>query len=140
MVRAFRLRPITRHRIIWLAVLMLVWQQFALAAYACAMVPAGAPPAMAMSTTTPMRSMGGSCAQMAGVSNQALCQAHCAPDTNARPDPHTASVPPNLLTALPPMLPAVAMIASRSIHSPERQYHLRVPLPPARLLFCSLLI
>lgn len=135
-LRALRRRSSTR----WLlgfAVLVMLGMQIATAAYACAMVPS----AMGrMASDASMQAMGGSCPEMHGLSDRLLCQQHCAPDNTAKPDVSPTSVPQSLLTALPPLLPAVAIAALPAGHAPERLYRLRASPPPATLLFCSLLI
>ena len=84
MKRAFHIRPRTRRRLAWLVALLLLWQQVAVAAYACATVPA--------SPADPN------------------CQQHCQPDHATQVDVRTASVPLNVLTALPPMSLSVAAV------------------------------
>ncbi|MBS0576427.1 MAG: hypothetical protein JSS45_08400 [Proteobacteria bacterium] len=123
-----RLRARRRFRIAVLAIMCLLFQQFALAAYACALdrMP---PDPSAMAST---------CASM-GMQhdNPVLCAKHCAPDVSVAAHMASPSVPP---LALPPMdfgLVAIAPAAGGGV--PET-----VPLdrsdPPPRLRYCSLLI
>lgn len=84
MKRAFHIHPRIRRRLAWLVALLLLWQQVAVAAYACATVPA--------SPADPN------------------CQQHCQPDHATQVDVRTASVPLNVLTALPPMSLSVAAV------------------------------
>ena len=85
----------TRLRLVLLAVLSLLLQQVALAAYACstAEVPTASAAMAAHCDDMPMSS-----------GNQApiLCPAHCAQTTLATPDAHAFTVPPLLLPALRP--------------------------------------
>jgi hypothetical protein len=134
-----RLRPITRRRLAWLVALLLLWQQVALAAYACTVTPgAGMPMPMSVTSSMPM---GDHCPSMhAGSTQGPLCQAHCHADHAAQPEARSGSVPASLLATLPPDLPLVPAAHSPSGRAPERLYRLRAPPPPASLLFCSLLI
>lgn len=114
--------------------------QSALAAYACAMPPATMGQAMTMETSVMDASMAKTCPEMRHAPvKRLLCARHCAADASAPTDARPLSVPPNLLTALPSMLPVVA-VRTRITKAPERRYRLRAPPPPATLLFCSLLI
>jgi hypothetical protein len=133
-----RRRPLTR----WLlafAVLMMLCQQTAMAAYACAMGPAAMAPMTAMSATASTKAMSSACPEMHQLSDQAVCQNHCMPHVAAQADAHVASVPGNGLTALPPMLLATATGVGRSSIAPERRYRQQASPPPAKL-FCSLQI
>jgi len=97
-------------------------------------------PPMAMSTSAMDAPMATTCPEMQHAPvNRLLCAKHCASDASAPTDARPLSVPPNLLTALPPVLPVVVMHAHMAVE-PERLYRLRAPPPPASLLFCSLLI
>lgn len=137
MRRLSRIRPRTRRRLAWLALLLLAWQQLALAAYACAM-----PSAMPMPAATADRmAMGEACPSVRGEQAQlALCQAHCHPDRATQPEARSGTVPPSLLASLPVEWPTLPATAAATAHGPERLYRLRAPPPPASLLFCSLLI
>jgi len=144
MPRRWRLRDIRRARLTrWLllgSVLFMMGLQSALAAYACTMPSGMMGPAMAMSTSAMDASMATTCPEMQHAPvNRLLCAKHCASDASAPTDARPLSVPPNLLTALPPVLPVVVMHAHMAVE-PERLYRLRAPPPPASLLFCSLLI
>jgi hypothetical protein len=141
--RRWRLRDIRRARLTrWLllgSVLLMFAMQSALAAYACAM-PSGMGPAMAMSTSATDASMATTCPEMQHApTDRLLCAKHCASEASAPTDARPLSVPPNLLTALAPVLPVVAMQTQTTL-APERRYRLRAPPPPITLLFCSLLI
>lgn len=142
--RPWRLRALGRRSFTrWLltfAVLMMLGQQTAMAAYACAMSPNAMGRMVAMSPQTSMQAMSGTCPEMHGLSDRLLCQQHCAPDNTAKPDTRPASVPQSLLTALPPMLPVGMVASSPAGHAPERLYRLRASPPSATLLFCSLQI
>lgn len=119
-----------RHRLrtAFLAIVCLLFQQFALAAYACALDRMPPDPS----------AMASACAAM-GMQhdNPVLCAKHCAPDVSVAAHVASPSVPP---LALPPLdfgLVTIAPVASGVV--PES-----VPLdrsdPPPRLRYCSLLI
>lgn len=144
MPRRWRLRDIRRARLTrWLllgSVLFMMGLQSALAAYACAMPSGMMGPAMAMSTSAMDASMATTCPEMRHApADRLMCAKHCASEASAPTDARPLSVPPNLLTALPPALPVIAMQTQTTL-APERRYRLRAPPPPAILLFCSLLI
>ena len=140
----WRLRDLRRARLTrWLllgGVLLMLGLQSALAAYSCAMAPATMGQVMAMATSAMDASMAKTCpeTQHAPVS-RLLCAKHCASDASAPTDARPLAVPPNLLTALPPVLPVVVMQAQITVE-PERLYRLRASPPSATFLFCSLLI
>ncbi len=139
MIRAFRIRPVTRRRLAWLVALMLLWQQVAVAAYACQTLPAAMEQ---MTTMTPPASTAAmdDCADMPGSRVTPLCQKHCAPDQVTQVDARPTSVPLSALTAVPPMLMSVTAVALQSDRSLARLDSRRTPPPIPRLLFCSLLI
>lgn len=134
------LHPRTRRRLTWLVMLLLAWQQLAVAAYACTMPPS-ASASMAMAGADRM-AMEDTCPSMHDApSRPPLCQAHCYPNHAAQPDARAGSVPPSLFAALPVTEGAVSPAAlDLAAQAPERHYRLRAPPPPASLLFCSLLI
>lgn len=134
-----RRRSFTRWLLVF-AVLMMLGQQAAMAAYACTMTPGAMGPMMAMSPTDSMKAMGNTCPEMRGLSDHLLCQKHCAPDTTAQPDSRTTSVPSNVLTALPPMPSSVALVAPSSVRADARRYRQQAPPRPPSKLFCSLQI
>ena len=118
-----------RHRlhVALVVVACLLFQQVAVAAYACERAPAPLP-------TQAMR-----CAEMnmapAAAPASALCEKHCAPDLSVPTDLAALDVP---ALALPPAFSLV-------LHAPSAQVHrAAVPVarsdPPPRLRYCSLLI
>jgi len=114
--------------------------QSALAAYACTMPSGMMGPAMAMSMSAMDASMVTTCPEMQhATADRLLCTRHCASEASAPTDARPLSVPPNLLTALPPALPVIAKQMQTTL-APEQRYRLRAPPPSAILLFCSLLI
>lgn len=126
-----RLRFRQRRRIVLMTLFCLLFQQLAMAAYAC---PLPQMPAQAKAVPTRCDAMG--MVQQVRAS-PTLCAAHCNPDTAATIAAHVGSVPP--LALPPPMFARVAMTpASTSL------LHAQVPLhrsdPPPMLRFCSLLI
>ncbi len=140
MARSFRLRRVTRRRLIWLVALLLLWQQVALAAYACQAVPETMGQVTAMTSTAVMTSMGDDCTEMPNAPASPLCQQHCAPDHATQVDARPMSVPLSALTAVPPMLVSVAIVALQSSGNLARLDQQKTAPPVPRLLFCSLLI
>lgn len=142
MKRIGHLRPRTRRRLSWLVAVMLLWQQVAVAAYACVTVPASVgAAAMAVAVhATSMAAMGDGCAEMPAPPVDPLCRQHCQPDQVTQVDARTASVPASMLAALPPELPSVAAVTLPSHRALVRRDQLQAPPPIPRLLFCSLLI
>jgi hypothetical protein len=138
MRRTHTFHPRLRRRLTWLVILALLWQQVALAAYAC-----GAPPEHATTAVSVSKSVGMDDSCMAGMaqapSKPPLCQAHCQPDHTTQPDARAGTVPPGLFAALPAALPSLRMVQITT-KAPERLERLRAPPPPVSLLFCSLLI
>ena len=142
MKRAFRLRPQTRRRLAWLVVLLLSWQQVAVAAYACVSAPvsAGAAAVAVAVHSSSMAAMGDHCEEMPAAPVDPLCRQHCQPDHATQVDARNASVPASTLAALPPQPPSVAAVALPSDRTLTRRERLQAPPPIPRLLFCSLLI
>ena len=102
MTRGFRPNRRTRLRIVLLAVLALLFQQVALASYACSTVnmPVSNVGMTAHCDGMPMTH---------GQQNQALCPAHCAHQAVATQDAHAPTVPPLVMPAL---LPAPIVLAT----------------------------
>jgi hypothetical protein len=142
MARPFRLRPLTRRRLAWLVVLLLSWQQMAVAAYACVGAPAsaGAVAVVVAVHSSSMAAMGDGCAEMPAAPVDPLCHQHCQPDHATQVDARNASVPASTLATLPPQSPSVAAMALSSERTLARRDRLQAPPPIPRLLFCSLLI
>lgn len=140
MKRAFHIRPRTRRRLAWLVALMLLWQQVAVAAYACTTVPAPPVAVATQADASSMAAMGDGCAEMPAAPVDPLCQQHCQPEHATQVDARTASVPFSALTALPPMSLSAAAVVLPSDRILLRRDRLRAPPPIPRLLFCSLLI
>lgn len=139
MNHVFHIRPRTRRRLAWLVALVLLWQQVAVAAYACSVVPDMNAPVAAVTSSPAMAAMG-DCADMRQVPLDPLCRQHCQPDQVTQVNVHTASVPFNALAALPPMLLSVAAVALPSERAFAWLDHRRPRPPIPRLLYCSLLI
>jgi hypothetical protein len=140
MARHFRLRCVSRRRLIWLVALLLLWQQVALAAYVCQAAPETIGQVTAATGLASMTAMDGHCPEMHGSSVSPLCQKHCAPDHATQLDARPTSVPLSALTGPPPMLMTVAIVALQSDRSLARLDQRRTPPLISRLLFCSLLI
>ncbi|MEO5812706.1 MAG: hypothetical protein ABIQ63_11385 [Rhodanobacter sp.] len=140
MTRAFHVSRVNQRRVAWLVAFVLLWQQVAVAAYACQL------PAQAVATVTEVLSSSlparpdDSCAGMPDVPPSPLCKHHCAPDHATQVTVQTTSVPLSALTAVPPMLVSVAVAALQSDRVLASSDHWRAPPPVPRLLFCSLLI
>ena len=99
--RTVRLSRRTRLRIALLALCALLFQQLALAAYACPLPSSAAP-------LTAMAAMPG-CAGMPqmGAHSTQLCTQHCAQQTPAPQDARSPTVP---VPALPPQPPVLAIV------------------------------
>jgi hypothetical protein len=121
-----------RHRlqIAVLAIVCLLFQQAALAAYLC---PIEQMPAETMAMSEHCAEMGMAQQQ----DNPALCQKHCNPDHSFAPDTVKLSVPP---LALPP--PALTSVDVQPVSRVAIQTDVPIARsdPPPRLRFCSLLI
>jgi hypothetical protein len=126
------MRLSARHRLLTSSTLIvcLLFQQVALAAFACAK-QAAPPPVATMSH----------CAEMdmppEEAQSPALCEKHCAPDLSFAADTATVSVP---ALGLPP----VAFPLVLAVESPQSLAQREVPItrsdPPPRLRYCSLQI
>ena len=119
-----------RFRIAVLVILTLLFQQVALAGYACTLTRAPAEPA----------AMPG-CAEMSLPAEAppppALCQKHCAPDRSIAADHAPPSVP---ALALPPLLFAPIFDQPLSHGAVVAAVPIARSDPPPRLRYCSLLI
>jgi hypothetical protein len=143
MYRHVRLRQVTRRRIAWLVAAMLLWQQVAVAAYACAVTPdAGRTAVAAISHGMGMGSVSkdaAHCSEMHGAPAPPLCQKHCLPDHLTPVDSHAVSVP---FLALPASLPETreAALAEGGFDGRSDSVDRRRPSPSPLHLYCSLLI
>ncbi len=135
---ALRRMPFGR-RLLMAAVLLLLGQQIAMAASACAMDPAAMGPMLAAASAHSMPAMGDTCPEMQGTHDRSVCTRHCSPDPTAQPETRSASVPPSAFTLLPPQLPTLVAIPPTRF-APHGFHRLRAPPPSAILLYCSLLI
>lgn len=124
----------TRHRlrIALLAIICLLSQQVALAAYFC---PLDQMPAQTEAMAEPCAEM--AMAQQQDKDNPVLCQKHCSPDFTVTTDAAKLSVPP---LALPPLILAPAAMQSTSRVAIQADVPIARSDPPPRLRFCSLLI
>ena len=109
----------------------LLFQQVAVAAFACAKQATPPPAAEAMADCTEM-AMAPAQAQ-----SPALCEKHCNPDHLVAPDASTASVP---ALALPPVSFAFVVDTSNSQSIESSEVPISRSDPPPRLRFCSLQI
>ena len=128
---AMFLRSRHRFRIAFTVIVCLLFQQVAMAAYAC-------PSEQSLSKVTTMaQHCAGTGMDQAQV-NPALCEKHCTPDRTLLAD-HVAPVVPAL--ALPPILFAPMLSQSGSdVALLAAQVPVAASDPPPRLRFCSLLI
>ena len=102
MTRGFRPNRRTRLRLVLLAVLAMLFQQVALASYACSTVDM---PVSNVGMTAHCDGM----PMTHGQQNQALCSAHCAHQALTTQDAHAPTVPPLVMHAL---LPAPIVLAT----------------------------
>lgn len=126
------MRRCSRHRlrIILAVILCLLFQQVAIAAYACSKPSMPAEPA----------TMAEDCADMGMEAVRdvpALCAEHCAPDHAVLTDPSFAHVP---ALALPPLQFASALVRSSMHVALAGDVPVNRSDPPPRLRYCSLLI
>lgn len=139
MKRIFHLRKRTGRRLVWLVTVLLLWQQVAVAAYAC-VVPVAVADAVTQVQAASMVTMGADCEHMSEVPAAPLCSKHCQPDRATQVEARVMSVPLSALTALPPTpLSLVAMLPPSNRTQARLDRRLLPPATP-RLLFCSLLI
>lgn len=128
-LRAFRTRSL-RLRFAWLALLALLFQQVALAAYACPISETPPEPQMVMAGCEGM--------EMPDPQAPALCDQHCLRDHITSPDLKAPQVPS---LALPPLHFALTEALLPPV---EDQYYEDVPTcrsdPPPAQRFCSLQI
>ena len=133
MRRYFRPTRRTRLRLALLAMVALLFQQTALAAYACsrADIPASNTAMAAHCEGMPMTE---------AEHSPALCHAHCAHQPVSTQDMHSPSVPPLLMPALLPAssLTLIALPASQASNAGDAAWRLS-GIPPA-LRFRVLLI
>ena len=132
MTRGFRPNRRTRLRLVLLAVLSLLFQQVALAAYACSTVnmPVSNVGMTAHCDGMPMTH---------GQQNQALCPAHCAHQALTTQDVHAPTVPPLLMPALLPV-PLVLATSPTTNSAREHAAAWRLSGIPPALRFRVLLI
>jgi hypothetical protein len=117
------------------AVLVMLGQQTAMAAYVCITAPS----AVQGMSATPAMAHG--CPYMHRRAGRAVCSNHCATQVPAPADAHVTSVPSSGLTALPPVSLEVASLGCLSSRASERWYRQQTSPPiPSRFLFCSLQI
>lgn len=120
-----------RLRVVLTIILCLLFQQVAMAAYACALPAMPVDPAVMIEDCS---AMGMERAQV----SPALCAKHCTPDAAVVLDHATPSVPPLALPAAIALLWPAASADPRPVCAP------RVAIdrsdPPPRLRYCSLLI
>lgn len=135
MGRPIHMYRTTRHHLFWLAALMLLWQQVALAAYVCPLPGAVVQDDVAALVVTSSDCMD----DMQGQPDQAMCFKHCAPNSPVQSDAQAPGVPASALIALAPSLPLVERLSRHSAFFASAGTSHADDSPP-RLLFCSLLI
>ncbi|TAM64227.1 MAG: hypothetical protein EPN49_00700 [Rhodanobacter sp.] len=135
MASTFRMHRTKLPGLFWL-VLLLLWQQMALAASLCPM-PGGHGMGVATSVSQPdcMQSMHGG----QGHVQRAVCAEHCVQGSLVQSDARSPNVPGSMLPPLAPAMPTLASLP-RAESSFASAFQLHADHPPLRLLFCSLLI
>lgn len=119
-----------RLRIALTVILCLLFQQVAMATYACTL-PSMPPDPVEMAEDC--SKMGMAMVQEA----PALCAEHCSPDHAVTPDPGFAHVPP---LALPPIHFEPRLVLPPAHQALAGQARVNGSDPPPRLRYCSLLI
>ena len=125
-----RLRARHRLRVALVVIACLLFQQVALAAYACPMEQMPAE----------METMAEHCAEMGmqqADDNPALCAKHCAPDLATAADHAKLSVPALML---PPLAFAPVLVTPVTHVAVQAEIPIARSDPPPRLRYCSLLI
>ena len=140
MNRSILRRPHIRRRLTWLVVVLLLWQQFAVAAYACTAAPVKGTAVSTQVSLSAMKAMGDDCARMPAISIDPTCHKHCQPDHSTQAEARSASVPPNALMALPPVPLSMAAVALPTRGDMARWVRFHAPPPAPRWMFCTLLI
>ncbi len=135
-----RLHISRRRRVLWTGIVLfcLLFQQLAMAAYACT------------SLTAPTNIvMTGDCADMGSssttitpaahhVNADPRCAEHCAGNAMSAHDASLPTIPPLLLASLSPALLGTSAQAPHQVALPNMALHR--PEPPPTLRFCTLLI
>ncbi|NMW22963.1 hypothetical protein HFP05_00645 [Rhodanobacter denitrificans] len=129
-----------RHRVLWTGIVLfcLLFQQLAMAAYACTLptaptniVMTGDCAATGKSSTTKMLASH-------HVSADPRCAEHCAGNVVSSHDASLPTVPPLLLASVSPTLLGAIAQAPHQVALPNMALHR--PEPPPTLRFCTLLI
>jgi len=129
-----------RRRVLWTGIVLfcLLFQQLAMAAYACTLLTA--PTSVVM--TGDCAGMGKGSTTNAPTSHHASkdprCAEHCAGNTASAHDANVPTVPPLLLASVSPTLLGTIAQAPDQVALPNMALHR--PEPPPTLRFCTLLI
>lgn len=123
--------PLRRRWVVWFALLGLLFQQAAMAAYVCPLGVA-AEFGIARSAGTDDRS---SCEQMA-MPDALRCQQHCSPQQVAPPSPPVTDVPAALPAALPSFV-SLEVLGTRAPDVDRTPLHCRATAPPLTVRDCS---
>lgn len=129
-IAAMTKRTRRRHCIVLLTLLCLLFQQAAMAAYACSLTQMPPDPA----------AMSADCDSMAlqqVPESTALCAKHCAPDQSVAADHSVPSVP---ASTLPPPMLALAAVRSADSALLDAGGLVEYLQPPPRLRYCRFLI
>ena len=131
---------ISRRRVLWTGIVLfcLLFQQLAMAAYACTLPLAVTN--VAMTGDCAAMSMG-SKAKLAAAHHLSMdpqCAEHCSGNTVSTHDASLPTVPPLLLASVSPVLLGTLAHAADQVALPNTALHR--PDPPPTLRFCSLLI
>jgi len=130
------MRPRHRFRIALLVLLSLLFQQAAVAAYACDMNPMTAAPPASEAVRAPMDSHCTGMDQPQPPDNPALCAKHCAPDQSTLVEHLVLTVP--AILAPPARFALMAGLVGEDVALSDVAV-VRSD-PPPRLRYCSLLI
>jgi len=129
-----------RRRVLWSGIVLfcLLFQQLAMAAYACTLPTA--PTNVVMTGDCAGMDMGSTAKAPAShrVSTDPRCAQHCAGNTVSTHEASLPTVPPLLLASVSPTLLDTIAQASDQAALPNTALHR--PDPPPTLRFCSLLI
>jgi hypothetical protein len=134
-----RLHISRRRRVLWTGVVLfcLLFQQLAMAAYACTL-PTKPADIVMTGDCAAMGMTSGAKSSIPHQSPDARCAEHCAGSATSSPDVRLPSVPPLLLPLASPMLLGTVAHAPDQAALPD--VALLRPEPPPTLRFCSLLI
>jgi hypothetical protein len=135
-----RLHISRRRRVLWTGIVLfcLLFQQLAMAAYACTAFTVPTNVAMTGDCAAMGMSSGAKPPASHHISTDPRCTEHCAGNTASAHDARLPMVPPLLLASASPTLLGTIAQAPDQVALPNTALHR--PDPPPTLRFCSLLI